>query len=77
MLYTAAILMCLKNIDRTFDTCQVANTSHKYRTEEACWMGINAKLLELQNFPEINAILEPVDAKCIEWLPSPTKEGQL
>lgn len=72
MLYTAAILICLTDQPRTYDTCQVINAHFKYHTEEQCWLAINGQI-KYQNDNLLKVGYELVDAKCIEWLPKTEK----
>ena len=69
MLYTAAIMMCLKDVDHSYKTCQIVNGEFKFHSEEQCWSAINGKLATLLEYPEIDYIYEPAYAKCISWLP--------
>lgn len=77
MLYTAAIMLCLKEVDHSYQSCQIVNAEFKYVSEEQCWNAINIKLQQLIKYPQIDYIYEAVDAKCIEWLPAPESKEKL
>lgn len=67
MLYTAAILVCLIDQERSYETCQVINAQFKYPNEEMCWAAMNAQVrYQGQNLLKVG--YELVDAKCINWL---------
>lgn len=67
MLFTAAIMVCLIDKPRSYDTCQVINAHFKYPNEEMCWGAMNAQLqYQGQNLFKVG--YELVDAKCINWL---------
>lgn len=67
MLFTAAIMVCLKDQPRTYDTCQVINANFKFHTEEQCWLAINGQV-KYQGTNMLKVGYELVDAKCIGWL---------
>lgn len=71
MLYTAAMLLCLVDAPMTYETCEIMNAEFKYRSEEHCWLAINGKLKQMEEFPVFGAAgtYEVRGAQCIEWLP--------
>ena len=69
MLFTAAIMMCIKDLDPSYEKCQILNADFKYRTEEHCYSAINGKLNQMLKFPEITREYEPLYIQCIPWLP--------
>lgn len=69
MLYTAAIMVCLIDKPRTYDTCQIINAHFKYTTEEQCWSAINGQV-QYQGKNMLKVGYELADAKCISWLES-------
>lgn len=66
MLFTAAILVCLVDKPRGYDTCQVINAHFKYPNEEMCWTAMNTQL-KYQGNNLLKVGYELVDAKCINW----------
>jgi len=68
-MFTAAIMMCLMDIERSFETCSVAYGKAKYKTEEVCWASINVKVLYFARYPETTNGHEVAYAKCTSWLP--------
>ena len=67
MLYTAAIMVCLIDEPRNYDTCQVINAHFKYKTEQQCWLAINGQVkYQADNMLKVG--YELVDARCVGWL---------
>lgn len=67
MLYTAAIMVCLVDEPRNYDTCQIINAHFKYQSEQQCWDAINGQV-KYQGNNMLQVGYELVDAKCISWL---------
>lgn len=67
MLWTAAIMLCLPDVDRSFETCNVLfNSKFKYSTEVQCYEALARQM----NFMMENNQLyghEFVEAKCTVW----------
>jgi len=68
-MFTAAIMMCLIDVERSVKTCDVMYGNFKYRTESLCWKSINEKVLTLSEYPMIRESYEVASAKCTSWLP--------
>ena len=75
MLFTAAVMICLQDAPKNYQTCQIVNAHFKYMSEEHCWKAINAWVAEMNDVTLKNNHLI-VDAKCIEWLEAP-KQNKL
>lgn len=69
MLYTAAIMLCLKDEPLNYQNCEIMNSDYKYYTEEQCWKAINGKLNQMVKFSDFTNDYAVNYAQCIKWLP--------
>lgn len=67
MLHTAAIMVCLVDEPKNYNTCQIINAHFKYQSEQQCWDAINGQV-KYQGNNMLQVGYELVDAKCISWL---------